>query len=289
MGRGPLFPLAKAAKKSHAVLYARVSSKEQEQGFSIPAQAKLLEDYATSKGLAVVKPFIEAETAKKAGRTKFGEMLQYLRKNPGCKTVLVEKTDRLYRNLRDCVEIDDLIQKEGLEVHFVKEGGVLSSGSPAHQKLIHHIKVAIAKNYIDNLSEECRKGMLEKANQGYWPSYAPLGYRNVMMADGRRKTIEPDPETAPLVTQLFEWYATGRYNLKELTRMVQAAGLRFRKSGDHVPKSSVHRILRTRLYMGDFDWAGKVYKGAHQPLVLPDTWQRSKSSSTRSKVAGGAR
>ena len=58
---------------------------------------------------------------------------------------------------------------------------------------MHGIKVLMAKNYIDNLSEETRKGMLEKAEQGIWPSAAPLGYRNVDGANGKR-VIEPDPE-----------------------------------------------------------------------------------------------
>jgi site-specific DNA recombinase len=42
---------------------------------------------------------------------------------------------------------------------------------------MHGIKVLMAKNYVDNLSEETRKGMLEKAEQSIWPSFAPLGYR----------------------------------------------------------------------------------------------------------------
>jgi len=66
----------------------------------------------------------------------------------------------------------------------------------------------MAKNYVDNLSEETRKGMQEKAEQGIWPSFAPLGYRNVAVADGK-KIIEPDPESAPIISRLFEWHATG--------------------------------------------------------------------------------
>jgi DNA invertase Pin-like site-specific DNA recombinase len=73
---------------------------------------------------------------------------------------------------------------------------------------MHGIKVLMAKNYIDNLAEEVSKGLREKAEQGMWPSYSPLGYRNVVAEDGRHR-IEPDPERAPLVKQLFEWYATG--------------------------------------------------------------------------------
>src|SRR5260370_41625960 len=85
------------------VLYARVSSKDQEkEGFSIPAQLRLLRDYAASKGFEVAEEFTDVETAKASGRTNFGQMLAYLEKNPRtCRTILVEKTDRLYRNLTD--------------------------------------------------------------------------------------------------------------------------------------------------------------------------------------------
>ena len=60
---------------------------------------------------------------------------------------------------------------------------------------MHGIKVLMAKNYIDNLSEEARKGMQEKAEQGIWPSFAPLGYVNVTLPDGK-KGIEPDARIA---------------------------------------------------------------------------------------------
>lgn len=50
-----------------AVLYARVSSKRQEkEGFSIPAQLKLLREYAKNNNIQIVKDFVEAKTAKKA-------------------------------------------------------------------------------------------------------------------------------------------------------------------------------------------------------------------------------
>ncbi len=57
-----------------AVIYARVSSKEQEkEGYSIPAQFKLLRDHARVHDLQVVQEFTDVETAKKAGRKAFGE------------------------------------------------------------------------------------------------------------------------------------------------------------------------------------------------------------------------
>ncbi len=189
-----------------------MSSKEQEkEGFSIPAQLKLLNEYAASNGIRVAEKFVDVETAKRSGRTNFNKMIAHLRRHSTIKALLVEKTDRLYRNLKDWVTIDDL----GVEIHFVKEGTVLSTESRSSEKFMHGIKVLMAKNYIDNLSEETRKGMLEKAEQGIWPSCAPLGYENVEGPSGKR-IIEVDPVSGPLIVKLFEWYATGRYSLREI-------------------------------------------------------------------------
>jgi len=213
---------------------------------------------------------VDVETAKRSGRAGFGDMLAFLRQNKGtCRLVLVEKTDRLYRNLKDWVTLDEF----DLEIHFVKENVILSSGSRSSEKFMHGIKVLMAKNYIDNLSEETRKGMQEKAEQGIWPSHTPLGYRNVNGPNGK-KIIELHPDLAPLIARLFDWYATGRYSLKEVTRMVRTAGLRFQRSNAPVPTSTIHKILRNRLYTGDFDWKGKTYRGNHQPLVSRELWER---------------
>jgi site-specific DNA recombinase len=58
-----------------AILYARVSSKEQQkEGYSIPAQLRPLKEYAHKNNIEVVKEFIDVETAKQAGRANFGEM-----------------------------------------------------------------------------------------------------------------------------------------------------------------------------------------------------------------------
>jgi site-specific DNA recombinase len=81
----------------------------------------------------------------------------------------------------------------------------------------------MAKDYIDNPSEEARKGMHEKPEQGIWPTGAPLGYLNVLGPDGK-KTIALDPKIAPIVTHLFEWYATGTLSLREAAERARLAG-----------------------------------------------------------------
>ena len=256
--------------RNNAVIYARVSSKDQErEGFSIPAQTQLLRGYAANRDLTVLKEFVDVETAKQAGRTGFGEMLTFMRKDKSCRILLVEKTDRLYRNLKDWVTLDGL----DLEIHLVKENIVISQDSRSSEKFMHGIKVLMAKNYIDNLSEEARKGMQEKAEQGIWPTKSPLGYRNITGPDGK-KIITVDPTIAPLIAKLFEWYARGDISLKEAARKAHAAGLVYPKSGGKVPVSTIHTILRNRLYTGWFEWNGKLIQGKHEALVRVELWER---------------
>ena len=248
------------------VIYARVSSKEQErEGFSIPAQKKLLVQYASQHGFEVMRQFTDVETAKTAGRSSFGSMVEYLRANRDVKAILVEKTDRLYRNFKDYVLLEEL----SLEIHLVKENEVISKDSRSHAKFVHGIKVLLAKNYIDNLSEEVRKGMREKAEQGEYPAKAPLGYCN----DKVSRLVKPDPKYAPLVVRLFELYQTGEYSLASLRDLVYREGWRT-PTGRKIAKSMVEMILKNPFYVGDFLWNGEQYAGKHQPLVSRQSFER---------------
>ena len=257
------------AGRHYAVIYARVSSKEQErEGYSIPQQLKLLRSYAASKGFEVLREFEDAESAKTTGRTAFAEMVRFLQANPQCGALLVEKTDRLYRNIKDWVVLDEVSG----EVHLVKEGQVLSPDSRSNDKFIHGLRVLMAKSFIDNLSEEVRKGMTGKSETGMWPSYAPHGYLNVRGPEGKN-VIEPDPATAPVIRRMYERYATGIYSIKEIARMARSEGLVPRQGGTKVPLSTIAKILSNRIYSGDFEWKGKTYIGTFEPIVSRELWQ----------------
>jgi DNA invertase Pin-like site-specific DNA recombinase len=257
-----------------AVLYARVSTKDQErEGFSIPAQLKLLRDYARDQGLTIVKEYVDVETAKQTGRKGFGEMRQDLRVNPTWRDVLTEKTDRLYRNPRDWIDLDDL----KVTIHLVKENIRHSPDARSSDKLVHGFKVLMAKNYVDNLSEEVKKGQREKAAQGHWPSAAPVGYVNNLATH----LIEVDPDRGALIADLFRLYATGDYSLKTLTAKAYAIGLTHPRSGRRMMKAEIHRILTNPIYAGDFRWAGKLHRGVHEPLVSRETFADVQAVLTR--------
>ena len=250
----------------NCVIYARVSSKEQDkEGFSIPAQRKLLRDYARKNRFKITREFTDVETAKTAGRSSFGEMVEFLKSDPNVRVVLVEKTDRLYRNFKDYVLLEEL----DLEIHLVKENEVISKDSRSHSKFVHGIKVLLAKNYIDNLSEEVKKGMLEKAEQGEYPGRAPLGYSN----DKVRKQVVIDPQYAPLVARLYQEYQTGGHSLGSLRDLVSQEGWRT-AAGRKFAKSMIEKVLKNPFYVGDFLWKGRLYQGNHEPLIARDQYDR---------------
>ncbi len=260
---------AKVATRLKAVIYARVSSKEQEaEGFSVDAQLRLLRAYAAEQGFDVGAEFLEAETAKQSGRSAFGKMLKFLQEHTG-HVILVEKVDRLYRNFADYVKVDHI----GVELHFVKDGMVISESSKSQDKFMHGIRVLMAKNYVDNLSEEIRKGLNEKAAQGIYPTHAPLGYLNAIEPGTKRKMIVPDPARAPLIKALFERYAAGSESYETLAKFASKAGLTSKK-GRPLPKSAIEQILKHPAYCGIIRWNGIDSAGVHEPLVSKEIWQR---------------
>jgi DNA invertase Pin-like site-specific DNA recombinase len=249
-----------------AIIYCRVSSKEQEEtGYSLDAQEKLLVDYATSKGFTVEKIYRISESASSNKQRKiFSEMMGFLRKR-GNNTLLCEKTDRLTRTRKDAVVIDDWVKEnDERRVHFVKENFILDKNSRANEKFIWGIKVEVAQYYTNNLSEEVKKGQKEKIAQGHLPTTPPLGY--ITKGEKGKKIHVPDMLTSPLIRKMFDLYSTGNYSLFRLELEMYNAGLRTR-SGKRLLANSIHLLLSNPFYYGKLRWNDVTYDAIHEPIV----------------------
>jgi DNA invertase Pin-like site-specific DNA recombinase len=247
-----------------AVLYARVSSREQQQeGYSIEAQIKMLRATASKEGLEIAREFIEVESAKATGRQQFAEMVTFFKRNHSCRILLVEKTDRLYRNQRDALTLEDL----DIRIHFVKENETLSKNARSQVKFMHDIRLAMARNYSENLREEVKKGMNEKASQGTYPGRAPFGYRN----NKTSRTIEIHPEKSTIAKRVFEMYASGRYSLLALSKELRDM------SGTYISKTNLHKMLTNPFYIGRFEWSGQTYQGKHPCFIRPELYEQAQS------------
>lgn len=256
-----------------AVLLCRVSSKEQEDsGYSLPAQEKILVNYAKAKELVVAKTFTISESAGgKKQRDTFNSMFNYVKKH-SIKAIVIEKADRFTRNFKDSVEMYKwLDEDEERQLHSVKDSLILHKNSRSQEKLNWDIRVVFAKNYIDNLSEEVKKGQKEKLAQGWLPTRPPVGYRTI--GETGHKTHVIDPQMAPLVKKIFELYDTGQHSVKTIAVVAEEIGLKS-TMGNPFPKSRIHKILQEPFYIGKMVWKGQIYQGKQEPIIDEELYER---------------
>lgn len=270
----------KTEQKIKAVIYARVSSKEQEEtGYSLEAQEKLLRDYADQKGFDLVKVYKVTESASgKQIRKMFIEMIGFAT-SKGINVILCEKIDRLTRNLKDAATASDwILESDSREIHFVKENFVVSKYTKAHENFVWDMKVAMARFYTNNLSEEVKKGQKEKTAQGWLPTKPPLGYKTI--GEKGHKIHIIDEDVAPYIRKLYELYATGNYSTPALGKKMYADGFRSR-AGGRVVKSKIHTLLCEPFFYGKFLWKGQEYQGKHEAIITKDLFDQVKAKLTR--------
>ena len=240
------------------VIYARVSTREQEEhGYSIPYQLGRCRKKAAQEKLTVVDEFVEAESASKQGRPGFARMVKFLKDHPETGTILCHKVDRLCRNLFDIIEVRKLERS----LSFVQEEYADNASGELHFGL----KVLLAEHYSKNLSEEVRKGLQAKFEMGLYPSQAPRGYKTVRSEDGKARLV-PDTKVAPILTWIFETYATGKWSLREISEEAAYRGL-LTKNSKPLSSERIKSILQKKLYSGLIEWDGVVRKGKHKPIV----------------------
>lgn len=255
-----------------AVSYERISSREQEQGYSLDAQAKERSDYARRHGLEVVRVWSATESAKDQGRKAFTEMVEFVKASPDVKVILVEKVDRLSRNFGDAHTILGLVNLNAIEVHFFHEGWTFHRKSPPSDYYRIGFMTTIATGHTYDLSDKVKKGMNEKAEQGEWPEKAPYGYRN----DKATKLIEVDNERAFWVRRVKELSAVGMHSLERIRQMLIAEGYPMARHRLHI--NLIERIIRNPIYTGHYEWpkgSGTLIKGKHQPIVPWELHERA--------------
>ena len=254
-----------------AVKIKRVSSKRQkEEGASLEAQDKIIEDYRIRNGFTIVKDFEADESAKNGDRKVFQLMVAFLKENPDVQYVICEKTDRLLRgNLKDRVVIDELINDYNKTFVFVKEGLVLDKNTKSAQKLHFDIQNALARHFLNNLSDEVKKGYDVLVDNGFYPHILPIGYKTKL----EDHVAVIDDAVAPFIKRAYELCATGDYSEKRISQVLYEEGFRSRK-GNKVGKSTIGKILHDPFYIGDFVWKDEVRHGNHEPIVIRDLFNK---------------
>src|SRR5258707_2328812 len=158
-----------------AIILARVSTKEQEEGYSIAAQRQRLVEYCTRKSLDIIKTFEIVESSTRGERKEFTAMLEFAKTQKETIAIVADAVDRFQRSFKESVLIDDLIRrKKQVELHFYRENMVLGDGASATDIMRWDFSVMAAKSYVLNLSENVRRSLEYKCRNGEWGGKAPL-------------------------------------------------------------------------------------------------------------------
>jgi len=240
-------------------IYIRKSTDEDDrQVLSLEAQETELKEFALRENLKIAAIFRESQTAKEPGRPIFNQMLDQIEKGKA-EGILAWHPDRLARNSVD-----------GGRIIFLVDNGKIQSlkfptfwFEPTPQgKFMLNIAFGQSKYFVDNLSENTKRGLRQKLRRGELPGYAPLGYLN----DLRAHTITKDRERFRLVKKLFELYATGNYSLKDLQKLITSACL-LSRNNKVLSISVIQHILSNPFYYGIFKYNGELYQGKHEPMI----------------------
>ncbi len=225
---------------------------------SLESQFNELKEFAVKEKLEIVASLSEAQTAKEPGRKIFAEMLDRIC-NGEADGILAWHPDRLARNSIDGGKVIYLLDTG--KIKDLKFPTFWFDSTP-QGKFMLNMAFGQSKYYVDNLSENIKRGHREKLRKGIWPGFAPLGYLN----NHKTRAIDVDSEKASLVRKAFELYSTGEYTLKALAEVLKQAGLRSHKDNALVV-ACVQRMLKNTIYYGVFSFNGEVYDGTHEPII----------------------
>ena len=239
-------------------LYARKSTDvEDKQALSIEAQLTELREYAKREGLHIAAEFIEKKSAKATGRPIFGKMLAEIESSGG--NILAWHPDRLARNSVD-----------GGQVIYLLDNGRLGTlklpsfwfENTSQGKFMLSIAFGQSKYYVDNLSENTKRGLRQKVRRGERPGLAPVGCIN----DVRTKTVIVEKRRSPFVVEAFELYAKGNKRLEDIAIFLASRGI-LTKSGKQFPKDKIKRMLTNPFYYGHFRYFGEIHEGKHKAII----------------------
>jgi site-specific DNA recombinase len=256
-----------------AIIYCRVSSKEQTNNLSLPVQEDQCKTFCGLNGWDVDRVFLErGESAKTADRTELQAALTYLReqnkRSVKIHIFVVSNLDRFARDSFDHAIIRRHLSALGVTLRAVSQP---IDETPAG-KFMEGIFAALSQFDNEVRGGRTKAGMQEALRRGQWVWKAPLGY----LQDG--KTLCFDPERAPLIRLGFERFATGLYTRAEILKDLTARGLRTVRGGELSPQKW-GEMLPNRLYISRIiqtAW-GIDAPGNWPPLVDEETFWKCQS------------
>ena len=240
------------------IAYCRKSTDEADrQVLSIESQTEELKEFARKENLEVIDFVTESKTAKVPGREKFNDVIKRIEKGE-VQGIIAWHADRLARNSIDGGRIIYLLDTGQLQ--DLKFPTLWFENTP-QGKFMLSIAFSQSKYYVDNLSENIKRGVRQKLRRGEWPLKAPLGYLN----DPKTRTIEVDPEISKIVKKAFQFFLKGK-SFTQVSKHMIKFGIE-RKSGKPLKINQIRKMLSNKFYVGIFKYAGEYHEASHKKFI----------------------
>ena len=241
------------------IAYCRKSTDEKDkQVLSIEAQIAELKEFAKRDNLFITEFITEAKTAKVPGREQFAEVLKKIEKGMA-NAILSWHPDRLARNSIDGGKI----------IYLLDTGKLLDLKFPSfwfestpQGKFMLSIAFGQSKYYVDNLSENVKRGNRQKLRNGVWPSKAPYGYIN----NPKTRGIDINEEKSKIVRKAFQLFADGNNSFTGISQFMFKFGIT-REGEQPVKVGQVKNMLSNRFYLGILKYAGEYYQGSQKTFI----------------------
>ena len=137
------------------------------------------------------------------------------------------------------------------------------------------VEQGMANQYIIELARDVKRGLVSKAEKGFRPGLAPIGYKNDKGNDKGKKEILVDEAKFPLVRKMWDLMLTGNYTVPQIAEIANDKwGLRtsYHKKQTRLSLSHVYRMFTNPFYYGEYEYAGKVYEGQHKKMITPEEY-----------------
>jgi len=265
-----------------AILYARVSTEEQLEGWSIPAQVREFEIHCQQKGWQNTGVYTDG--GKSARSDTIEKRLQFRRLLRDCEKgtfdiIVVHSLDRWSRNLRVTLESFKQLADQGIAFSSITEN--IDYSTPEGRLFIAMLG-AFAQYFSDSLAKHTSKGMKERVMNGLPNGDIPFGYRRHNKDDPAEKEghVYLVPEEAEALIKVFHYYAGGNWSLAHLATWLNEQGFRTRNKHKLTggtdklitgpqPFSlySVRWLLHNPFFTGKVSYHGQIYDGQHKPII----------------------
>lgn len=264
--------------------YARTSSDNQIDNFSIPGQGDNIRDFAKRKGLNLRRIIVdEAKSGKNMEREGLQYFLNHIIKEEKVEALVVNTLNRLARNSYHIHMIKDILEQHGVKL-FVIEGGL--STENASSRLLFNMIGAFDEYDGENIVFQAKQGSIKRAELGLHNGNRVLGYNNVETEYGV-KMLQINPEESKIVKQIYDLYERG-HGMRTIANRLNQEGHRT-KRGNLFSTTSIRDILDRELYRGNISYnenenyrvKGRsktsenhvLTKGQHEAIVSNEQWE----------------